>query len=218
MKNQFFYREFYKRNLPHFQPANGTFFITICLAKALTGKKIEDLRQKKADFERMFKNVDPSKRLLILKEFHRSYFKDFDSFINSQSKKDWLSQPTIEEKIKENLFHWNSIRYSLVAFCIMPNHIHILLKPIRESLNIYESLSQIMFSMKSYTANECNKILDRTGQFWLHESYDHYIRDSEDYEFHVNYILQNPVKANLVNCWQDWHGTWLSEHWQNVEI
>src|SRR5437868_13312707 len=59
-------------------------------------------------------------------------------------------------------------------------------------------LAEIMHSLKSYTANRANEILGRSGQFWQHESYDHWVRDDEELERIVAYIAWNPVKANLV--------------------
>jgi putative transposase len=65
-------------------------------------------------------------------------------------------------------------------------------------------LATIMHSLKSYTAHEANKILARSGQFWQHESYDHWVRDDEELQRIVDYIAYNPVKANLVTEPQHW--------------
>ena len=59
-------------------------------------------------------------------------------------------------------------------------------------------LSAVMHSLKSYTAHRANELLGRSGQFWQHESYDHWVRDEEELERIVNYIAWNPVRANLV--------------------
>jgi REP element-mobilizing transposase RayT len=66
------------------------------------------------------------------------------------------------------------------------------------------SLYKIMQSLKWYTAKECNKILNRTGQFWQHESYDHVVRNEEELNRIVEYVLNNPVKAGLVETHEDW--------------
>jgi len=66
-------------------------------------------------------------------------------------------------------------------------------------------LAKIMHSLKSYTANEANRFLNREGRFWQRESYDHWVRDHEELERIAEYIAQNPVQAKLVsNAW-DWH-------------
>jgi len=68
----------------------------------------------------------------------------------------------------------------------------------------YVHLEKITHSIKSFTANEANKILDIDGQFWAHESFDHYCRSNAHILKFVNYTLSNPVKAGLVQHWQDW--------------
>jgi len=61
-----------------------------------------------------------------------------------------------------------------------------------------------MKSLKGYTAREANKVLNRTGAFWEEESYDHEIKDGEEFGRVVRYVLNNPVKAGLVNHWSEW--------------
>ena len=61
-----------------------------------------------------------------------------------------------------------------------------------------------MHSLKSYTSNECNKILKRTGSFWQHESYDHVVRNEEELNRIIHYTLNNPIKAKLVDNPEDW--------------
>jgi REP element-mobilizing transposase RayT len=61
-----------------------------------------------------------------------------------------------------------------------------------------------MHSIKRHTAYEANLILNRSGDFWQHESYDHIVRDDAEFERIVKYVLYNPVKADLVKEQADW--------------
>ncbi|NOT64015.1 MAG: hypothetical protein HOP19_27695 [Acidobacteria bacterium] len=65
-------------------------------------------------------------------------------------------------------------------------------------------LASIMGALKGWTARRCNEALNRSGQFWQHESYDHIIRKPGEWARVVNYVINNPVKAGLVTDWQDW--------------
>jgi len=71
-------------------------------------------------------------------------------------------------------------------------------------------LASIMRSLKGYTAHEANKRLKRSGQFWQHESYDHWVRNDEELERIADYITGNPVKAGLAGRPADWF--WSSAH------
>jgi len=96
------------------------------------------------------------------------------------------------------LFHAEK-KYKLIAWVVMPNHIHFLAVPFE---NI--ELAEITHSIKSYTAKESNKILNRTGKFWQRESFDRYIRNYEHFIKTIDYIENNPVKAKLCDNYTDW--------------
>jgi REP element-mobilizing transposase RayT len=81
----------------------------------------------------------------------------------------------------------------------MPNHVHTLFTP----LNIFR-MSSIVRSWKSFTAHECNKILERTGKFWESEPFDRYIRNPRHFQNAVAYIENNPVKAGLCEEAKNW--------------
>jgi hypothetical protein len=61
-----------------------------------------------------------------------------------------------------------------------------------------------MQSLKGFTALEANQLLRRSGEFWAHESYDHYIRNPPEWQRIMKYVLNNPVKAGYVANWQEW--------------
>ncbi|MBQ3657881.1 MAG: transposase [Bacteroidales bacterium] len=95
--------------------------------------------------------------------------------------------------VKDTLFYYDGDKYNIIAWCIMPNHVHILIMLLKAV-----SLSEIIHSWKSYSAKQINKLLNRKGQVWMMEYFDRFIRDSDHYEKVVNYIHNNPVKAGLV--------------------
>ena len=90
-------------------------------------------------------------------------------------------------------------RYRLLAWCIMPNHLHVVLQPTG-----IKTLFEILDSWKHFTAREANKILGRKGSFWQSESFDHLIRNRESLEKWINYTWQNPEVAGLKN----WKWRW----------
>jgi REP element-mobilizing transposase RayT len=64
-----------------------------------------------------------------------------------------------------------------------------------------------MHSIKSYSANRIQRLFGKKGQVWLNEYYDRVIRDEEDYLGKMSYIINNPVKARLVERPEDYR--WL---------
>ena len=107
----------------------------------------------------------------------------------------FLRDERIAAIMQDTLKHFDGERYQLLCWCIMPNHVHVLIE-----VNEGWSLSKIMHGWRSYTANEANRILGRTGKFWMEEDYDRYIRNDNHLQKTINYILNNPANAGL----DDW--------------
>jgi REP element-mobilizing transposase RayT len=88
--------------------------------------------------------------------------------------------------------------FSLHAFVVMPNHVHLLMNPKR-------ALCRIMNGIKGSTANAANEILGRTGKpFWQDESFDHWVRTEKEFGNIFRYIEWNPVSAGLARRPEDW--------------
>lgn len=105
----------------------------------------------------------------------------------------FMRDDRVAQIVKDALFYYDGNKYKIIAWCIMPNHVHTLIEVFNGI-----SLSEIIHSWKSYSANQINKLLNRTGQVWMMEYFDRYIRDYDHFEKVVNYIHNNPVKAGLV--------------------
>jgi putative DNA methylase len=111
----------------------------------------------------------------------------------------FLKDERIAELTENSLLFHHEKKYMLTAWVIMPNHIHFLATPLE---NI--ELREISHSIKSYTAHEANKLLNRHGQFWQHEPFDRYIRNRKHFANVIQYIENNPVKAGLCAKAKDW--------------
>ena len=103
----------------------------------------------------------------------------------------------------ENWMRFEGERYHLIAWVVMPNHVHVLAR-FREG----ESLGRVVQSWKSYTAK---KLLARVpaaifpqGRVWQREYWDRFIRDEAHRAAAIRYIHENPVNAGLVACAEDW--------------
>jgi len=86
----------------------------------------------------------------------------------------------------------------------MPNHIHLLIKPLTDEKGKSYHLSDIIKRIKTYTAKMINQELKRTGKVWEDDYFDRIIRNDQDYYNVINYYLKNPVKARLVDYIKDW--------------
>ena len=88
---------------------------------------------------------------------------------------------------------------SILAWCVMPNHVHMLFETM-----IGFPMDKALHSWKSYTATEANKILGRRGEFWQREHCDRYIRNAEHFADAIRYIDGNAAIAGLVKFPWEW--------------
>jgi REP element-mobilizing transposase RayT len=122
----------------------------------------------------------------------------------------WLRDERIAILVEHALLHFDGQRYRLIAWCIMPNHVHVLVETREGWL-----LDGILHSWKSYTAHEANKLLDRSGELWFREYYDRFIRNAEHFANAIEYIESNPVKAGLVGTKKAWRWSSARRRWKD---
>jgi putative transposase len=166
------------RRLPHIYPEDRWLFLTWLLHGALRTSQISP----------------PSKALsgeafvLIDRQLDAARFGPM-----------FLRQDAIASLVAGSLHRGAELgHYELGSFVIMANHVHALLLP-------KVPVSQLMKSLKGYTAREANRMLARTGiPFWQKESYDHWVRDEAEWHRIACYIENNPVKAGLVSYPEDY--------------
>ena len=147
------------------------------------------------------------------REWKQQWFRKFEKTLdNAQSGPLWLKDERIAKEVAESLHYRDGKVYRLDAYCIMANHVHIVFAPLAiqpageaqtNSLR-YNTLASIMQSLKGYTAWKANRLLGRSGAFWHHESYDHSVRNTSQWQQIVTYVLNNPVKAGLIKDWKKW--------------
>jgi len=169
--------------LPHFDDEGFTQFITFRLADSMPQSVLEKWREELAQDD--ITDADLRRRI--------------ERYLDQNFGEGHLRVERIAAMVQETLLKWDGERYRLIAWVIMPNHAHILLRPINGTV-----VSEIMHSIKSFTAHEANRILERKGQFWAKEYFDRYIRDLRHFASTIAYIENNPVKARLCRSAEEW--------------
>jgi putative transposase len=167
------HKTFYQKRLPHFQPQEETFFITYRLANSIPIGKIKELNEL---FE-IAKRKSKSEEEIYIEQ--KRHFGLTDDYLNkSKNEPYWLNQNDIAKEVANSLHFCDEKFYKLWSFCIMPNHVHLVVTILKDGLPLYA----IMQKHKRHTAYICNKLLKRNGQFWAHESYDHVVRKNNEFE------------------------------------
>jgi putative transposase len=100
----------------------------------------------------------------------------------------WLKDPTIAVLVENAMLHFDGDRYRLLAWCIMPNHVHVVVEAVEGN-----RLGAIVQAWKSFTAHQANNVLRRNGPFWHKDYFDRFIRDEGHLARTLDYVENNPV-------------------------
>ena len=186
-------------NVPHWTCDNATYHVSFRLADAVPKSQTQQwLRERQSILDnamRMRRDLTPQEE----KKVRYLYSERIERYLDAGHGECHLANPKAAETVANALRFFEGKRYRLHAWCVMPNHVHVIVEPFEK-----ESLSSIIHSWKSYTANECNKLLGLRGQFWQKDAYNHIIRTEKEYGFQIQYVWNNPEKAKLNN----WRWRW----------
>jgi REP element-mobilizing transposase RayT len=188
--------------LPHWEEHYAIHFVTFRLADSLPQSVL-----RKFEFERT--NIVATARAAgrDLTPFEKTrleelFSEQIEQKLDIGAGRCFLAKPVVADQVSETLRHFDRVRYCVYAWCVMPNHVHVLFRLLADC-----ELAEVLHTWKSYSAKSANRLLRRTGRFWQHEYYDHLIRSEEEFYRTVTYILNNPKKAGLRN-WR-WVGVVL---------
>ena len=178
-----------RRRLPHWEQQGATFFITFRLADAVPQKLLRQWKEELETWRKFHPEPwDASTKYEYQKRFHDAR----EAWLDQGHGECILRRPQIAATIANSLRHFDGDRYALDSFVVMPNHVHVLVRP-----HEAHSLPEILHSWKSFSAKEINKLRERSGAVWQDENYDRMVRDFAELERYRDYIKENPVAAKL---------------------
>ena len=134
--------------LPHFDAPGVQQFITYRLADAMPVER-------RSEWEAFLELED-----------EREKRKKIEAYLDFGHGQCHLRDARIAALVQENLLHFDGKDYRVLAWAIMPNHVHALIE-------IWQKpMSEVLKSWKSYTAKKANKILRQQGTFWQDDYFD----------------------------------------------
>ncbi len=185
----------YTRSLPHWQQAGAAYFVTFRLVDSLPKEVFNRWREELDVALRETAhaaNASESEKREAAERISEDYHEKLERHLDEGIGACWLRNPEVSAIVENALRHFDGDRYLLGSYVIMPNHVHVLVRPAME-----HKLPDILQSWKSFTAKEANKSLGRSGGFWQDESFDHIVRDEQQLQKFSRYIEENPLKAGL---------------------
>ena len=184
--------------LPHWHQDGATYAISFRLADSLSQSILSEYQEEKLKIQAKLNSAkdagDAALTTQLTDELENLYSDRVETALHAGHGECWMKNPEIAGVVRDALFHFDGDHYDLGPWCVMPNHVHLMIRP-RDGY----SLSTILQGIKSASAKQVNLMIEREGTFWQKESYDHIVRDADDYWNQRRYILGNPESAGLVD-------------------
>jgi REP element-mobilizing transposase RayT len=179
----------HRRRLPHWEQDGCTYFVTFRLADAVPQDKLKAWQEEKANWLKLHPQPWSEK---TAGEYAERFVERIQKWLDTGYGSCALQEADARQVVENALRHFDGERHTLDGFVLMPNHVHLLVQPMAGF-----TLSSILHSWKSYTANLLNQKLGRSGVFWLDENFDHAVRSLVHLNHFRQYIAENPAQANL---------------------
>jgi len=124
--------------------------------------------------------------------------------------------PNARTIVLDAVRNFHQKRYELFAVCVMPDHVHFLIQPWPKEDDdagnvVFWPLSDLVHSIKSFSAHKINKIERKSGVIWEKERFDRYVRSDRDLEEKFHYILRNPWDTGVVGQNEDYPWAWTQD-------
>ncbi len=200
--------------LPHFDGREVTQHVTFHLADSLPQAVVE--------------RIEDETRILPADQQSIERRKRSEDWIDAGHGSCVLREPAVAAMVQDALLHFDGLRYRLLAWVVMPNHMHVLFQPLPGW-----TVAEIVASWKKFTARgicdfgragapgTANLLIGKKpSPVWQREYWDRFIRNECHFQQAVDYIHQNPVKARLVERpehWR-WSSAFAGEERANREI
>jgi REP element-mobilizing transposase RayT len=191
--------ETYQRHLPHWRAPGRCYFVTFRLRDSIPADVLAEMkaeaqaRQKRlAEAAHQHGGKLPPEEWAAWQDFQQVQMRKLEMILDEGRGECLLRIPQHQKPLVEALHYFEGARCEMLAYTIMPNHVHVLCRPLGE-----HTLENLCRAWKRHSADRIHRLLGRSGSLWQEENYDRLIRDADHYRRVVRYIAKNPLKAGL---------------------
>jgi Rad3-related DNA helicase/REP element-mobilizing transposase RayT len=188
--------------LPHWTKSDSVYALNFRLADALPQHVLQTWIRERDEIIAVAKQENRALTSTEIAELDRLHSERVERFLDSGHGECLMKRAEIAKLVEDALLHFDGKRYKLIGWCVMPNHVHAVVQPLRG-----HELPAILRSWKSFTAHRINELLGRRGAVWMAEYYDHLVRDEDDLTHCIEYAWNNPDEAGL----EDWKWRGIKE-------
>ena len=184
-----------RKRLPHWEVGGAIYFVTFRLADSLPATVLRRLTEDRRLALEQLRSTSSGDLRLAERQVRRLLSRRIEAYLDRGSGACPLAYAGVARVVAGVLTHFDGERYELYAWCVMPNHVHVVFRPFDGF-----ALADILHSWKSFSAQRINKNLGTHGGLWQREYFDHLLRNEPQFARAIQYVASNPIRAGL----KDW--------------
>lgn len=189
----------YERHLPHWRVPGACYLTTFRLNDSIPADILKEMRAQMKVWKRRLLEAAakhggqlPDEERLAWEEFQRGHLLKLDSLLDEGRGECLLRKESHRRIVGAAMHHFEGARFEMMAFVIMPNHVHVLCRPLAG-----QDLEMLAGSWKRHSSEALNRVTGKRGRVWQQETFDRIIRDADHFRQAVRYIAKNPIQARL---------------------
>ena len=183
------------RHLPCWEATGAIYHVALHLADSVPQVQLEIWR---AERTRLTELALAEKRPLTDEErdeLKAVYNERVEKYLSAGYGACLLRDSRAAEALAQTIMHDDGRLYAVHEWCVMPNHLHVILGGLAEGIDLRELLS----TWKKISAHRINRVHSREGEVWQRDSYTRIIRDRDEYTYQMNYVWNNPESAKIAD-------------------
>jgi REP element-mobilizing transposase RayT len=182
-------------NLPHWRLDDSTYAVTFRLADSIPVSVLKALKEERDKSIRECQDLARPLTQIELRRINYLFSERVETWLDRGCGACILRNMDYARIVRDSLLFRDGEKYRLHAWCVMPNHVHVVAHVFKG-----EDLSTIVKGWKGFTSYKINSLRGIRGlSVWQTEPYDHLVRDQEDLLHQIEYVLRNPSAAKLEN-------------------
>jgi leucyl-tRNA synthetase family protein len=150
-------------------------------------------------------DASPSDLLVAIRSLPHVQVPGATYFVTWNTKGSLPLSHAARDQVMKSLLHFDGDRCEVYAACVMPNHVHWLVRPADG-----HELGDLVSSVKRFSATQINALESLSGPVWQEDGFDHVVRDRDWFSRFAAYIARNPIEAKLAAHAAEYPWTFIS--------
>lgn len=187
------------KSLPHWRCEDSIYHFTFRLHDSIPSSTIRRWRRERDILLKRAGTLDRKFTEQEIRRVNLLFSQKVDNFLDSGHGDCLFRQSAAANIVCSAIKHYHEQVYNIHAYCVMPNHVHLIAK-------FFDQVNpqRIVTNLLRYSARKINTALARSGKLWQHEAYDHIIRSPKEYRRQIQYVMRNPEHAGITRCpWRE---------------